>query len=339
MPSPDKQGYYGEDQNMTVELRKGVTRKTAWQSVGSWIQTPEHDGLTASDIITQAGLDWTVAKTELTTTVLGADGVHTMPLEDKVAVTRMDKDYRPIDILGVVGKDYSPVQNGDMVALLDGIVDGAGASFEAAGAYRSNKSVFVAMRLPFGFTVGDDQSDVYLFVENSHDGGGALNVSVTGVRLACTNQIKGIRKANGYSVSFRHTKNMNVTGQRVREAINLTVQATKQLSEEAEALISSPFSKSEYQELIKTLLPLDGDLTDRVTTSREEARGQLMSVWSSPTNAGIVDTRWGAWNAISEYDQWYRPVRGAQRSVRQLENRLKGDTLTEKAGKLLLAGV
>ena len=318
-------------------MTETLSRIPAWNTVGSWVQTPEHGGLRAGDILREAGLGWTVDKTELSTTAITPLGVTNLELEDKVAVTRVGSDGLPLDVLGVVGKDYVPVQNHEMTDLLDSLVDGAGASFESAGAYRNNRSVFVAMRMPEGFTVGDDQTDVFLFVENSHDGGGALHLSVTGLRLACTNQIRSIRKGREYGISFRHTKHLDVTSQRVREAINLTVSATKQLSEDAERLALTSMSKSEFVTFCETLVPVSESDSDRVIASRLDTRDALLDVFVSPTNANIANTRWSAWNAVSEYDQWVRPVRGADRAVRQMENRTRGESLTDRAGALLLA--
>jgi len=77
--------------------------------------------------------------------------------------------------------------------------------------------------------------------------------------------------------------------------------------------------------------------SDRVIASRLDTRDALLDVFVSPTNANIANTRWSAWNAVSEYDQWVRPVRGADRAVRQMENRTRGESLTDRAGALLLA--
>ena len=312
-----------------------ITRIPAWASVGSWVKTPANEGLRAADIIREAGLDWTVTKEALTVTALGEDGVTTLPV-DQVGITRRDANGNPIDVLGVTGPDYVPVQNHEMIDLLDGIVDGAGASFEAAGSFRDNRAVFVAMRLPGGFTVGNDESDVFLFAENAHDGSGAFHVSVTGLRLDCTNQIKSIRRGREYGVSFRHTKNLKVTHERVRTAINLAVSATSEIAAEAAALAAIPMDKAEFRTFAETLLPIADDATERVMLARLDARENLLHLFDGPTNQSIAGTRWAAWNAVSEYDQWVRPVRGADRSIRQMEARTKIDTLTAKAGALLL---
>jgi hypothetical protein len=128
-----------------------------------------------------------------------------------------------------------------------------------------------------------------------------------------------------------------VTSQRVREAINLTVNATKQLSEDAERLALTSMSKSEFVTFCETLVPVSESDSDRVIASRLDTRDALLDVFVSPTNANIANTRWSAWNAVSEYDQWVRPVRGADRAVRQMENRTRGESLTDRAGALLLA--
>jgi phage/plasmid-like protein (TIGR03299 family) len=319
---------------MTI-TEQPLTRHAAWDSVGSWVQTPEHQGLTAREVLTEAGLDWTVSKEPAFTDVLGPEGVTRLELP-KVANVRIAADGTPLGIVGVNGPDYSIVQNTDMVDLLDGIVDGAGASFEAAGDYRNHSNVFVAMRLPCGFSVGNDQTDGFLFAENTHDGSGSYQISATMLRINCTNQISSIRKGSDYRIRFRHTKNLQATGERVRAALNLVVKATTELSAQAQSLVDQSLTDAEFRRLTETLLPIDPEATDRVIESRLDARESIWNIWNGETVANIAGTRWAAWNAVSEYDQWFRPVRGASRAERQLENRLKGDTLTDRAGELLL---
>lgn len=313
-----------------------ITRTPAWASVGSWVQTPANQGLSAAEIIREAGLDWTVERHAAFADVLGPEGVTRLELP-KAAYVRVDADGTPRDVVGVNGPDYKIVQNTDMTDLLDGIVDGAGASFEAAGEYRNGANVFVAMRLPHGFTVGNDQTDAYLFAENTHDGSGAYRISATMLRINCTNQIRALHRNAEYKIHFRHTKNLQATGERVRAALNLAVRATEELSAQAQSLADTPMDLAEFNSLVQTLLPIADDATDRIREARENDRGAILSLFQGETVQNIANTRWAAWNAVSEFDQWVRPVRGADRATRQMENRLKGDTLTDRAGELLLA--
>lgn len=313
-----------------------INRHPAWQTAGSWISTKENEGLTAREVLAQANLLWTVEKTPLETQAIGPEGVTTLEVPNKVGITRFDPQGNPLDVLGVVGSGYVPFQNADMISLLDGLVDGAGASFEAAGHYKGHTNTFVAMRLPEGFTVGDDQTDVYLFASNAHDGSGAFRVAVTGMRLLCTNMIRGIHSSADYSISLRHTKNFDVKVEQVRAVLNLQVKKTEEMRDFAAALFAEPMSKSEFVSFTETLLPIHDEMTERVMTKRLDEREALLDVFTGPTVSNIANTRWAAWNAVSEFDQWVRPVRGADRAQRHLEKFDTLDRLTERATGLLL---
>ena len=144
------------------------------------------------------------------------------------------------DYLGVVGRDYTPVQNEACAELLDLLVDASGAHFETAGSLRGGRRVFITLRLPDGIRVaGIDDLDLYLALSTSHDGSTALRVDATPVRVVCANtQRLSLKRSVGH-YTFRHTTNIKTKIAQARQAIGITYAYADAFTAEAERMLDT----------------------------------------------------------------------------------------------------
>jgi len=99
-----------------------VVKEPAWHGLGQVVQ----EALTAEEAIIQAGLDWDVLKTPIHYSVDGKQ----LTVNNKFAIIRND-DNRA---LGIVGKDYVPVQNREAFSFFDALVNEKEAIYHSAGA-------------------------------------------------------------------------------------------------------------------------------------------------------------------------------------------------------------
>ena len=107
-----------------------TARKPAWHQLG----TVTTGCMTAAEVITTALLaDWNVRKIFVAGHT--PDGA-TIPAPDKAMTVRTNPVTGTTDYLGVVGRDYVPVQNEACAELLDLLVDASGAHYETAGSLR-----------------------------------------------------------------------------------------------------------------------------------------------------------------------------------------------------------
>ena len=165
-----------------------TARTDAWHQLG----TVTRDCLTAEQVMTTAHLGgWNVRTIPLTGTEITDDGVTTIPITDHYATIRTHPHTGKPDVLGVVGANYTVVQNEQHCELLNLLVDEAGAHFETAGSLREGRETFVTMKLPNTLTLqgseGSDDIELYLAAMSSHDGTTAWRVIVTPVRIVCAN--------------------------------------------------------------------------------------------------------------------------------------------------------
>jgi len=152
--------------------------------------------MTARDALDAAHLsNWNVRKMALQVTqkpTLTKDGVTTpspLAVPDYYATVRTNPVHGGLDVLGVVGSKYEPVQNEASCELLDAITDESGAHFETAGALRGGRETFITMKLPntMVFDGSQDRTEFYLAALNSHDGSSAWRGLITPVRIVCAN--------------------------------------------------------------------------------------------------------------------------------------------------------
>ena len=179
-------------------------RQHGWHRLGT-VLPAEFDAAGAMSHAKLGG--WHVRKEPLQTVpIISADGVTTLDVPDQFATVRTNPVTGRPDVLGVVGRGYTPIQNEEHADLLDALVDESGAHFETAGSLKGGRQVFLTMKLPDTMLIGGiDPVDLYIVACNSHDGTSAFRLLISPVRVVCGNtQALAIRRAQS-SFSIRHT--------------------------------------------------------------------------------------------------------------------------------------
>ena len=125
----------------------------------------------------------------------------------------------------MVGDRYKIMQNIDALALGDLLLDTGEASIESGWALRDGRQVGVTFRIPGADIAvpGDDGGlQMYLMIQNSHDGNSSISGHIGPVRIACTNMVRlFIRKAVS-SFKIRHTSGVDGKVAAMRDALGIT---------------------------------------------------------------------------------------------------------------------
>ena len=308
-------------------------REDAWHRLG----TTTADCLTAEQALKTAYLyDWDV-QTEPAYTASG------LVIPGDRAITRKNPFTGVREPLaGGAGKIYTPIQNEDLTGFLDAVVDQSGAHYETAGAINGGRDVFVTMKLPETMLVGgEDRIDVYIASLNNHSGQFAARTLVTPTRIVCKNT-QAVAISNAVRMyKVRHTTNALQNIQQAREALSLTFKYLDGFQSEADKLIDQSYTDAEFDKLVRQLVGEPEDATSkRGETSIQKAIDALeWSFSESPTNDNIRGTKWGAYQAVTEYADWMYPVRGGdddmKRALRTANG--SGDKLKLDAWELLTA--
>jgi phage/plasmid-like protein (TIGR03299 family) len=185
--------------------------KPAWHGLGN-VFTEENRPRTVEDGIIQSGLNWRAELRDLwfdTEQSVSIPENQTKRAETHRAVVRNTDD----SLLGIVGNRFEPLQNIDAFKFFNPFLESGQFNFEAAGSLRRGKRIWILAKQTADSTFsirGDDLVQRYLLLAHGHDGGLAINVGWTYVRVVCNNTLQGALNA-GTSRLLRiiHTQKMH----------------------------------------------------------------------------------------------------------------------------------
>jgi phage/plasmid-like protein (TIGR03299 family) len=329
------------------------SRSDAWHQLG---QQVEHL-MDAQEVLAAAYLSgWNVHKRPIFVAqdpVLTETGVTTPPpvrVPDMYATVRTNPITGDLEPLGVVGERYEPVANESSCTILNALTDEAGAVYQTAGALRGGRETFVTMKLPESMTFegrngADDRTEWYLAAVNSHDGQSRFRLLLTPIRIVCANtQSAAIAQARS-TFGVTHTSSAGTAIQHARAALRLSWRYIAEFKQEAAALYAAPMDVGEMQAFTRRLCKVEQADSDAARKGRDAQAAAIVKLWvSSPTVAPILgQTRWAAYNAVTEWADHFAPVRGVKgaravaqaRALRAVTNGSSAHTLKVEAFKLL----
>lgn len=293
---------------MSADVESFASRaQVAWHGLGTVFDADEV--VNTDRMLQLASLDWPV---ELVPVVTEGNELTT----GHYATVRTMSDGTQ-DVLGVVGERYEVVQNADALRFADNILDGGG-RWETAGSLKGGRVVFGAMALEDKITLDPngaaDQIDIYLLIATSHDGSLAVNAVTTPVRVVCSNTLTMGLQAAQHSVKFRHTSSVAERVEQARKALNIAHTYSEAFEAEAQAMIAKQVTDDQFAELFKQLNPqaVEDEAAKAAVTRWENKFSNAFEIWHGPQvdGAGIGGTAWGAFQALTEQQQWHRSLRG-----------------------------
>ena len=280
-------------------------REPAWHGLG----TVFNEEVSTSEMLSLANLqNWNVR------------------LEDVVIPENLssDKSYQyvvrnnpfttgQVDVLGVVGERYVPLQNEDLFTFGDAILDGGG-RWETAGSLKGGRVVFGSLALeretvldPNGVA---DVVKTYLLVNTSHDGSVAIQASVTPVRVVCANTLAVAlgRGKRGIKQSFkiRHTQSADGKVQQAREALGVANAYMDEFSKMAQLMIQKEITAKQFNDIVLAAYPKPDETKKGALKKWENKIDTINDIYTGEFNGMIAGSAWGAWNALTERIDWYR---------------------------------
>lgn len=293
-------------------------REHAWHRLGEVL--PE--AMTAEQALTAANLaGWNVRKEPLTVqqepilTEFGVTPVAPLEVPGKFATVRTNPVDGTSNVLGVVGNGYTVIQNEEHAELLNTLVDESGAHFETAGALRGGTQVFLSMKLPGHIEIKTegvgDRTDLYLVAMNSHDGSTAFRILVTPIRVVCANTARAALGTAKSQFSIMHTTNAKRNIQLAREALGMTFTYAEEFESAMQALQERPLSVGAGRDVLAKAFKFDESTATTIRTkeNRERKIDDVIRIWKEePTNVNCRDTRYGLFNAVTEYVDHFAKV-------------------------------
>ena len=260
-----------------------------WHGLGVEVK----EALTAEEAIKAAGLDWTVEKREIF-------------FEKEAGVFESANAYATVrtDIntpLGIVGKNYKPIQNVEAFSFMDSLTFSEEAKYHTAGALFGGEKTWILAKLPGHLVVKDeDIVDKYLLLYNAHDGKMSMKVLFSPIRVVCWNTLMQAVRAAQTTVNVAHTGDVQRKVTEAQRILGIAVNYFKDLEEAFKAFAVKELTQTGLAKYLETVMPGD---TTRVKNIREKIHELYESGAGSEYSRG---TLWGGYNAITEYVDHFR---------------------------------
>jgi phage/plasmid-like protein (TIGR03299 family) len=273
---------------------------TPWHRMGPVIEGK----LRADEARVVAELDWEVNLAPVY--VMTDDGM--IEQEDRKATVR-DRDQK---VLGLVSSTYEVIQNEQMFDYVEALLDTDEANFVTAGSLRGGKLVWATLELDQKLLdIPGDEVWPYLTTVSSHDGSNAWKTFLTGTRVVCKNTLDLAMATRGATWSVRHTVNADRRMEEARRTLKLTIGQMDEFSKQAHKMIDQTITEKQFDNLVKRVMPLPAEATDRQKANAEQKTETLRTIWGSDRIGHFHGTAWGAMNAFNEYELWHRGEVGA----------------------------
>lgn len=311
----EKMAYYGE---------------TPWHGLGH----RTNQAMTMEEAITLGGLDFPVEKRAIAL----ADCGTVCP--ENYAIVRTDRTKN--HILGIVGSDYTPLQNVEMFNFFDPFVSRKEAMIHTVGSLKHGRKIWVLAQLPGEIVVkGQDVTNKYLLIANSHDGSGAVRIKFTPIRVVCNNTLTAaLRSDMANTFSIRHTKNV---AQAVADASRVMGIANSYYEEfqQAAARMADTSLKSEdvksfldrcFAKEIKAIEEKDSTRSKNIMAQVYE----LAETGQGTEIPGVRGTVWGAFNAVTEFVDHGRNYRNGESRLENVWFSGQGQATKQRAMELAL---
>ena len=306
--------------NEEGKARMFYAGQAPWHGLGKSVERE----VTAAEAIKLAGLDWTVGSRPLWRGTNDETNHFEKVDTFKAIVRNMDEKF-----YGVVGEGYKIIQNEEAFQLLDVLVGEGLAMFHTAGSMFGGRKIFITCKLPDSIHIGPDQVDKYLTLCTGHDGSLSLHIKWTAIRTVCWNtcsaafNIRGGKVAAQDTITIKHTENWKSRVSEVREALNLTNLYYSRLDECFNQLIETPMDDAEYVSFSKEMYP-DVEREGLKPIDRTKTRRAIANLFwygVGQEHPDVKNTRWAAYNSISEYIDHERTY-GSSKSGTVLDSRM-----------------
>jgi hypothetical protein len=306
-----------------------------WHQMGVEFTDPD---TTASEAAVKAGLDYTITKRPLQTR--NSKG-HPITIPSHFAVMS-DSPFDP-DVIAIVGREFEPVQNMDLAALLDAakLTGPEGRySVDVAGKTADGRTVFWALKARAATSIKGDEYRDHWLIADGKDGNRALTMALTPVRHVCSNALAMAVAGASIKVGIQHTK---AAGDQLKWWLGIAPQlddAAKKAHDTLKAMGERMVKAKDVAAILEAAYPapkvrgkaqlyahLDGlDLSDdaaldvtramgasatelqRVTIKREQAKALFESYAADPDERNIAGTLLGLVNAVADCENHRQPT-------------------------------
>jgi phage/plasmid-like protein (TIGR03299 family) len=266
-------------------------KEVPWHKLGKIVSEAPN----VTEAIKLAGLDWTVEKKQLFT----QEGV----LAPAMAVVRNTDN----SVLGVVGKQWTPVQNEKAFEFFNEFVEKGECSLETAGSLKNGQRIFVLAKLnrdPMRI-VGDDLVNKYLLLSNGHDGYCSVRVGFTPIRVVCANTLhQADNHKSSMHLRIAHKSKVNESLDKVQETINAANARFEATADQYRAMLRMNVTTDDIKKFVNVVFvpeKMDHERQEIRLNNMTETITKIFETGYGMNIKGVSGTGWALYNAATQY--------------------------------------
>ena len=272
-----------------------ITREATWNKVGTDIR----EANSVKEALQISGLDYEVVKAP----IYLSNGHR---IKDQFATKKKGTD----EVFGIVGKDYTIVQNEEAFSFVDGIIS-EGLTFVKAG--ETSYMNYIIASLPEQYIL-DDKFKPYIIFQNSHAGATTLKAAICPLRIVCQNQFTMAFRNSENKISLRHSSSIHEKMDEAQHILQFNAEYMDSFNKMANKMAANKIGEEKALEIIDKYFLVDDNASTRKVNSNEEKKVILLNAYNAEDNQNFRGTQWGLINAFSDYITHVDPARKPNKS-------------------------
>lgn len=272
-----------------------ITREATWNKVGTDIR----EANSVKEALQISGLDYEVVKAP----IYLSNGHR---IKDQFATKKKGTD----EVFGIVGKDYTIVQNDEVFSFVDGIIS-EGLTFVKAG--ETSYMNYIIASLPEQYIL-DDKFKPYIIFQNSHAGATTLKAAICPLRIICQNQFTMAFRNSENKISLRHSSSIHEKMDEAQHILQFNAEYMDSFNKMATKMAANKIGEKKALEIIDKYFLVDDNASTRKVNSTEEKKVILLNAYNAEDNQNFRGTQWGLINAFSDYITHLDPARKTDKS-------------------------
>ena len=289
--------------NSDGQIEMFYTGEAPWHRLGTEVSL----ALTSEEAIKAANMDWNVVTRPVLYTT--PDSFIPKEIPNRVAVVREDTN----EVFTVASDRYTPLPNRKAFEFFDSVVGAGQAIYHTAGTINGGKKLWILAKLDGELKVtNNDILHKYILLGSSHDSSMPLSMMFTTVRVVCSNTFSLAldmnQKSNGIKFTAKHTPSISTKAVSARQTLDLAEAYFENMMVGINGLVEHEWSSIDMKSFTYTLYDLDVDKSiEEQRKNKAYAADKVIDLFSNGRGNG-TNTKWDAFNAVTEYVDYNRPV-------------------------------
>ena len=201
------------------------------------------------------------------------------------------------EVFGIVGKDYTIVQNEEAFSFVDSIIP-EGLTFEKAG--ETSWMNYIIASMPEQYIL-DDGFKPYIIFQNSHSGATTLKAAISPLRIVCQNQFTMAFRNADNKISLRHGTSIKDKLDEARKILQVFASYMDEFKANAEMMATTKLTQESVERIINGYFVVDEETSTRRANTIEEKRNVFLNAYNAEDNQNFKGTVYGMVNAFVDY--------------------------------------